>query len=205
MSDDTPKESGKRTGRRPGKPETRALILEVARDAFIADGYPTTSVRSIARRAGVDQALIHRYFGSKKGLLLAVASIAFDPTEVIAKVAQGGPDGIGMRLAATAMTVWESPAGRRLAETLRSNPGLILPFAAYIGGSLEATRAHLEFAPGDSDLRVSVVQAQMAGMLLGRYVARIEPLASVPGDALARAMAPWLQHVLTGNLRPALR
>ena len=200
MSDDTPKESGKRTGRRPGKPETRAHILEVARDAFIADGYPKTSVRSIARRAGVDQALIHRYFGSKKGLLLAVASIAFDPTEVIAKVAQGGPDGIGMRLAATAMTVWESPAGRRLAETLRSNPGLILPLAAYIGGSLEATRTHLSFAPGDSDLRISIVQAQMAGMLLGRYVARIEPLASTPGDVLARAMAPMLQHVLTGQI-----
>ncbi|SDH07333.1 TetR/AcrR family transcriptional regulator [Nonomuraea jiangxiensis] len=47
---------------------TRARLLEAARLRFAREGYDATSVRDIARDAGVDATLIFRYFGSKKRL-----------------------------------------------------------------------------------------------------------------------------------------
>ncbi|TWD79163.1 TetR family transcriptional regulator [Kribbella amoyensis] len=47
---------------------TRARLLECARLRFARDGYDGTSVRDVAGDAGVDAALVFRYFGSKSGL-----------------------------------------------------------------------------------------------------------------------------------------
>jgi len=38
------------------------------------------------------------------------------------------------------------------------------------------------------------------GLVMGRYVVELEPLASASPDALVRAVCPVLQHYLTGRL-----
>jgi len=55
-------------GRRPGENATRDAILDAAEEEFAASGFALTSLRAIAERAGVNQALIRYYFGSKEGL-----------------------------------------------------------------------------------------------------------------------------------------
>jgi hypothetical protein len=50
------------------------------------------------------------------------------------------------------------------------------------------------------DLRMSLVASQILGLVLGRYVLALEPLASLPGDAVVAAYAPTLQRYLTGEL-----
>src|SRR3546814_17701507 len=47
---------------------TRAAILTAARDRFIRDSYDSVGLRDISNGAGVDVALIGRYFGGKEGL-----------------------------------------------------------------------------------------------------------------------------------------
>src|SRR5215472_11724937 len=47
---------------------TRARILAAAMDGFARSGYEATSLREIAAGAGVDVALVGRYFGGKEGL-----------------------------------------------------------------------------------------------------------------------------------------
>lgn len=47
---------------------TRAAILEAAMAQFARLGYDRTALRDIAAEAGVDVALIKRYFGGKEGL-----------------------------------------------------------------------------------------------------------------------------------------
>jgi AcrR family transcriptional regulator len=59
---------------------TRASILEAARKRFAREGYDGASVREIAADAGVDAALINRYFGSKDELFSEVVSLACDPS-----------------------------------------------------------------------------------------------------------------------------
>src|SRR5579863_5047841 len=49
-------------------PATRAAILEAARACFTEGGYEHVGVRDVAGRAGVNAALVIRYFGSKMQL-----------------------------------------------------------------------------------------------------------------------------------------
>ncbi|MBI1415861.1 MAG: TetR family transcriptional regulator [Limimaricola sp.] len=58
--------------------QTRDKLVEAARAAFWARGYSNVPLRDIARAAGVDVALISRYFGGKQGLFEAALNGAFD-------------------------------------------------------------------------------------------------------------------------------
>ena len=76
---------------------TRDAILSAARNRFLVEGYDQVGLRAIAGEAGVDAALICRYFGSKEGLFADVlASSSKDPMEVLA----GDRSTFGRRVAA---------------------------------------------------------------------------------------------------------
>ena len=85
------KPAGAARGRRPGRPETRAEVLEVARRRFLADGYQAVTLRSVAAEAGVDAALISYYFGSKKGLFGAAMALSANPPEAVLEALAGDP------------------------------------------------------------------------------------------------------------------
>jgi AcrR family transcriptional regulator len=57
-------------------PEARAKILAAAEELFALRGFAGTSVRDIARSAGVNPAMIHYYFGNKEGLYRAIIESA---------------------------------------------------------------------------------------------------------------------------------
>jgi AcrR family transcriptional regulator len=60
---------GKR-GPRPSK-DAKALLIEAATASLKEEGFAGTSARAVARRAGVNSALLFYYFGSLNDLLLA--------------------------------------------------------------------------------------------------------------------------------------
>jgi TetR/AcrR family transcriptional regulator, repressor for neighboring sulfatase len=51
---------------------TRQAILAAARELFAAHGVDGVSVRQIAAKAGVNHALVHRYFGAKDDMVAAI-------------------------------------------------------------------------------------------------------------------------------------
>jgi AcrR family transcriptional regulator len=65
---------GKIDLRRARGADTKALILDAARDALAAEGYAHTTTRSIAERAGVQLSLVHYHFAGKQQLLAEVLS-----------------------------------------------------------------------------------------------------------------------------------
>ena len=82
--------AAKRSGVRPGQTaergapkrernaaETRRRILEAATAELAAKGYDGARLGTIARAAGVQQALIHHYFGDKEGLHAEVVRAGF--------------------------------------------------------------------------------------------------------------------------------
>ena len=63
-----------RRGRPPkgDSADTRAAILDAAEALFSEHGFDAVTGRQVAREAGVDSALVHYYFGDKRGLFDAV-------------------------------------------------------------------------------------------------------------------------------------
>jgi AcrR family transcriptional regulator len=51
---------------------TRTQILAAARDLFARRGVDSVSVRQIAATAGVNHALVHRYFGTKREIMAEI-------------------------------------------------------------------------------------------------------------------------------------
>ena len=198
----------KRTGRRPGHPDTRGEVLAAAQDAFIEFGYASATIRGIARAAGVDPALIHRWFGDKRGLFLATVRSEVDFVPVIERVVAAGAENLGVRIAHVALSAWESPMGRARIEAVRRTPALLSVIVGYLNDPLtDAGRRLLWVSEAEARLRVSVVESLMMGFVTSRFIAPVEPFASLPHDDAVRIMAPFLQHGITGALgvEPALR
>ena len=92
LSDREVDATARRTGRRPGNPDTREAILAAAREAFAERGFDGASIRAIATAAGVDPALVHHYFGTKEQLFLAAMQVADRPgASCIPQVARRRP------------------------------------------------------------------------------------------------------------------
>jgi AcrR family transcriptional regulator len=194
--------SSRRTGRRPGdSTETRDAILEAAREAFAADGYERTSLRGVARAAGVDPALVVHYFGSKPGLFEAAMRPPFDPAEALPRLLAGDPETAGLRLATFAVGIWDAPASRRIllgiVRAATSDERAAEMLRAMLVDALTAGIRAALGAP-DAALRANLVGAQIVGMGMARHVLRIEPLASADGATVAAWIAPALQRYLTG-------
>lgn len=71
--------TGPKRKRKPGRPQktargddARERILDAAENLFAHHGLDAVSVRDVARKAHVDTALVHYYFGTKRGLFDAV-------------------------------------------------------------------------------------------------------------------------------------
>ncbi|GIG89983.1 TetR/AcrR family transcriptional regulator [Plantactinospora endophytica] len=194
----------RRSGRRPGNPDTREVILRAARDAFAERGFDRTSIRAIATSAGVDPALVHHYFGTKDQLFLATIDIPFDPQELLPQIAADGIDGVGERLVRTFLRVWDSPAGTAAAALFRSamnNEWTARLLREFLETQvLRRATGLLEIDPAEAPLRSSLVASQMAGMVMVRYILRLEPLASAPPDMVVAAVGPTVQRYLTGDL-----
>lgn len=56
---------------------TRQLILDAARDTFAARGYDATSIRDVARKAGLSHGTIYLHFRDKDDLLYQVSEDEF--------------------------------------------------------------------------------------------------------------------------------
>ena len=56
--------------------------------------------------------------------------------------------------------------------------------------------AHLELDPAEAPLRGSLVATQMIGLVMIRYVLKVEPLATASPETVAAAVAPNLHRYL---------
>lgn len=193
----------RRSGRRPGDSGTREAIRAAAARLFAAQGYDRTSLRAVAAEAGVDPKLVAHYFGSKQQLFVAVVELPFDPAVAVPAIFAGPREEIGERLARFFVGVLEDPEGRRrmtgLVRAAASEPEAARLVRELIGREVVG-RIVEQLEVDDAGLRASLVGSQMVGLAMARYVVGIEPLASLPPDAVVAAIAPNLQRYLTGPL-----
>ena len=193
-----------RTGRRPGRQDTRDAILSAARSAFAEKGFDGASIRQIAGAAGVDPALVHHYFGTKEKLFLATINLPINPAEVVPKAMAGPRAEVGQRLVALVLSVWDSPVGTAAVALLRS--AMSNEWTARLLREFVVTqvlrRAVLELGMHgeEATMRAALVASQIAGLAVTRYVFKVEPVASAPPEHLVAAIGPTVQRYLTEPL-----
>ena len=192
-----------RTGRRPGKPDTRQMILAAARDVFAEWGYDRASIRGIAAQAGVDPALVHHYFGNKDSLFQAAIQSPIDPGELLTEALTGkGLDGLGERLVRVFLRVWDSPAGKPAAAMVRSMVGRDWTTRLLREFLVSQVFRHIKAAGvvTEPERRFPLIASQMIGLAMTRYILKVEPLASADPDWVVAAVAPTVQRYLTMDL-----
>ena len=193
-----------RTGRRKGSPDTRETILAAAREAFADRGFEGASIRGIATSAGVDPALVHHYFGTKDALFLAAVEAPADPADLLPEALSGGPDGLGERLLRMFLRMWDGPmqaAGLALVRSAVANEWTArLLREVLMARVIRRVVGTLDASPEEREARGALLASQMVGLIMTRYVLRIEPLASAPAESLVTAISPTLQRYLTGEV-----
>ena len=75
--------------------ETRRRVVDSARDLFLEQGYPATTIASVARRANVSPDTIYGTFGSKGALLKEVLDVVIGgDDEDVALLDRPGPQAV---------------------------------------------------------------------------------------------------------------
>ncbi|MFC9518292.1 TetR family transcriptional regulator [Nocardiaceae bacterium NPDC056970] len=192
-----------RPGRRPGQTDTRDRILWAARNQFAAKGFDHTTIRSIASEAGVDSALVHHYFGTKRRLLVDAIELPLDPDTVLAAIAAAPLECLGETLARTVIGVWDSPHEPAVVAAVRSalasgEENLVRSFLLDV--ALRDVADRVDAPAGTGRLRVALVASQMTGLFVTRHLLGIDALRTLSTERAVSLIAPTLQRYLTGPL-----
>lgn len=189
-----------RSGRRAGTSGTRAAILEAAQRSFAAAGYDRTTIRAIAREAGVDPALVLHFYGSKQQLFLAVMDLPFEPEDALPAILAGDRRRVGERFARFIACVLEDEQARSV-MTAMVRAAASEPEAARMLRELISRRVVGPIATTlgaeDAELRATLVGSRIVGCRCGPLhrrgrAARVaRPRASYRG---ARAQPPALSR-----------
>lgn len=189
------------TRRRRDAADTRRRLLEAARHRFAAAGYAATTVRDIADDAGVNVALINRYFSSKEGLFEECLSTAVD--ELRQTTGTVTLDDVPLAIAQQLAGMSLSGQPYQLALMLRSS-GDERADAIRVGvlrTSSERLAAAAGWHPGHPQgdqllLRAQVVLSAAVGMALLRSSTKLEPLGEAGIEELTGPLADLVRAVL---------
>lgn len=172
---------------------SRAALLDAGAELFAERGYDRTTVRDIAARAGVNQALLFRYFGSKEALFAAVVArtgrdlLAEAPGDQVyahilrAILDEEKRDGKDHSL----LIMLRSSAEDAAARTIRHELGQ--DYIRAIGQLTEAP---------DADIRAHLALAWIVGIDLLRTVGNAEPLASTNPEDIVKYVLPAVRTLL---------
>jgi AcrR family transcriptional regulator len=203
----SPGPGARRTGgRRPAHTSSHERILEVARLAFTANGYTGTSLRGIARDAGVDPSLIVQFFGSKAGLFGAVVKWPFDASQIVARMGEVPTEQVGMYTARMFIDHWDRDEHRNpiisLIHAALADPGAAAMLREFI--TVNLTLAMVDRVGADRrQFRAALLASQLLGFGLSRYALAFDALRSAPTEDLIAALGATLQHTCTAPLTAA--
>jgi AcrR family transcriptional regulator len=178
----------------------REAILSAARRRFTEEGYERTTIRTVAADAGLDPSMVMRYYGSKDGLFSAAADVDLRLPNL---VDVRSPE-LGAVIAQHFVTLWESDWGQGTLLTLirsaASHPEAAQRVRAVFAEQVIPLVREAVGDRADADVRAGLLSTHLLGTALCRYILRLPPIAAMDLDALVAAMAPVLQHCLTGAL-----
>jgi AcrR family transcriptional regulator len=191
----------RRGRRRKGDGDARAAILKAAGTEFLANGYDGTSLRAVARRAGVDPALVHHYFDDKAALFMESLEAPVRPQDIVQRALSGPRDRIGETVVRAVLEALDTPATRdRMRQLVRTALGhdfaarmlrqfVVREVLGRIAGAIDAP---------DAQFRATLAASQIVGLMVVRAGLQAEPLASASIDDVVARIGPVVQWHLVG-------
>jgi AcrR family transcriptional regulator len=179
-------------------------VLAAARAAFAERGFDGATIRGIATAAGVDPALVHHYFGSKDKLFIAAVEAPVDPGDFLRDVLASPADELGANVVRLLLRLWDGPARPAGLALVRSAVGnewsakLLREF--LVSQVLRRVMGTLDLPQAEREARGALVGSQLIGLVMARYVLKVEPLASASPASLVEAVGPTVQRYLTGDV-----
>jgi AcrR family transcriptional regulator len=188
-------------GRPRDAARTRQTLLEAAQRRFAEDGYAATTVRDIADDAGVNVALISRYFSSKEGLFEACLAAVGDETrrtagivsldrlgEVIAQQVTGlGPGVLPTELVLLLRSSGDERADRIRFDALRTTSERLASLSGWHPGHPDGDRLLL---------RAQVMLASAVGLSMLRTMTGLGPLTDASEADLAAPLTDLVSALL---------
>jgi len=187
------------------KDSRQAALERAARAIFERRGYAAATVRSISSAAGVAPSVVASYYRNKADLFAAVMNLPFDPASAIPRLVAPGLDGMGERLVRLALRAAEDDQLRSDLSSAASSASS----ASETPVSTQQVRVVWEFVSteiidqalarvgvGDARMRGALISAYLGGVLVTRYGARVEPLASASEDDVVAMVAPTIQGLI---------
>ena len=175
--------------------QTRAAILQAARERFGSHGYDRTTIRAVAAAAEIDPAMVMRYFGSKEQLFDAALAVDLH----LPDLSGVAPEDVPRLVVRLFLDRWESdPADDALLVLLRSAvtneraaARMREVFAAQVAPALAAALGR--DVPAH---RAALVSAQLLGLALTRYLLRLPPVAALTPQEVEDALGPAIRATL---------
>ena len=148
---------------------TRERLVAAARNAFSERGYERTTVREIAREAGVNPALINRYFGGKEQLFAESVAIGLNFPEL----SRIDRDNLGKALVEHFFQRWEGEPQDDLLRVLIRAAATNDEAATRIRSILSeqvAAMVRQVAGPARARERSCLIATQILGLAYTRYV-----------------------------------
>jgi AcrR family transcriptional regulator len=171
---------------------SRQALLKAAAELFDERGYERATIREIGERAGVDAALIARYFGGKEGLYLAALS---DPESTRAITCSAGEPSIAVR---DMLQRWDERGSTPFRRALMSHdptPEVREQIGAMLARRLLGPMVEELQRRGHEDavLRAQIALAVATGVELLRENGLLPELAEADLDAVLEVVEPMLR------------
>lgn len=171
---------------------TKQAILQAAQALFATRGYAEAGVRDIAGLAGVNPALIARYYGSKLELFEVALDSLLDVTPFT--------------------TVDRAVFGERLAAAFfetRPDAASVIPMLVFAAGDSQARQSALRllgervvrpleawFGEAQADERSAQLIAVITGFYTYRLMLPLKPLTGEPSASMRQWLARTLQEIV---------
>ncbi|MBE0607974.1 MAG: TetR family transcriptional regulator [Dehalococcoidia bacterium] len=193
----------RRSGRRSGESGTREAILEAARAQFIASGFRGTTIRSVAKAAGVDPALVLHFFRNKDALFAEAVRPPINPATLLQEALERSPDSAGAALVEFLLDAWDSEDTNRTMLAIVRSAMTEEVAARMVREQIVSSVAETLGACGIDrpEYRAALVATQMAGIAIGRYVVGFRALVEADRGEMLAAFGPTIQRYLTGDLQ----
>ena len=182
------------------QPRTRAArraataqrILKAAQTEFGERGLERTTVRAIARRAGVDPSLVIQHYGSKNELFAIAIQLDHETTDH--DIAEHLFDVLDVRLDEP------PPETRALVRSMLTAPEATDAMKEFLDERV-ANLAHA-MDGADVELRAALAVTGILGLTIARHFLKLDALTAISEAQVETTLRPWITAALNNDISP---